>query len=403
LARLLENEALRILADNKLPVPRFEYAATPEEAKQAAENLNVPVVIKALVPVANRGKAGAVVFADEPEQAALNTEVLLGSSVQHCLVEKVLICEKLNTDQELFVSITIDHGLQCPVVFASTAGGVDFEEIVSRNPEKIRKVYVDPYKGLPDYVAKETWADLGLKGSVLRDAAMILSKLYNVFGAYDCDLLEVNPLVITKESKICIVSAAMTIDDAALFRHPELNHVLQMGNDYAWRALTSMEKDIVDINETDPYRGKVMCMELGGGDIAFMCGGCGGSLLMLDALLQYGGKPANYLAFDGNPPERKVYGLTKVLLAKPGVRGLFVCANIANDVQVDVVANGIVKALQEAKKSGDFPVVVRLAGVNDEIGREIFNAAGVEYYGEEITMTMAAKRMIERMNQIKAG
>ncbi|MDR3270546.1 MAG: acetate--CoA ligase family protein [Peptococcaceae bacterium] len=401
MARLLENDALRILVENKLPVPRFDYVDTPEEAKQVAENLNVPVVLKALAPVGKRGEPGALVFADEPEQAELNAKTLLSSSIEQYPVKKVLVREKVNTDQELYVSISIDQGLKCPVVMVSAAGGVDYQEIVLRNPEKIRSVHLNPYKGLPDFVAKEIWADLGLSGSVLRDATAILTRLYQVFCRYDCNMLEVNPLVITKDSKVRIISVDMVIDEAALFRHPELNHLVQMGHDSEYhRPLTALEKNIADVNEADPYRGAVMFMELSDGDIAFMCGGCGGSLLMLDTLLQYGGRPANFLALNGNPSERKVYGLAKVMLAQPGVKGLFVCAGIANDMQVDVVARGIARALQEEHKGCGFPVLVRLAGVNDQIGREIFTTAGVEYYGEEITMTMAAQKMADRMKQL---
>lgn len=131
-----------------------------------------------------------------------------------------------------------------------------------------------------------------------------------------------------------------------------------------------------------------------------MCGGGGGSLMMFDALLSFGGKPANYTEFGGNPSEDKVYGLVKAILSKPGVRGLVVSGNITNNTQVDVVSKGVVRAIQDQGIDPcKFPVVVRYAGVNDATGREVFTAAGIEYYGDDITMTMAARKMVDKMKQ----
>jgi succinyl-CoA synthetase beta subunit/citryl-CoA synthetase large subunit len=172
-----------------------------------------------------------------------------------------------------------------------------------------------------------------------------------------------------------------------------------MGTERSWRPLTDLEKQIVAVNEADPYRGTARYTEMDDGDIGFMCGGGGGSLMMFDALLSCGLKPANYTEFGGNPPENKVYGLAKGILSKPGLKGFLLCANISNNTQVDVVAKGVVRALQDmAVDPAKFPVLVRFAGVNGEEGRRIFTEAGVEYYGEEMTMSGAARRMTEKMN-----
>jgi succinyl-CoA synthetase beta subunit/citryl-CoA synthetase large subunit len=161
---------------------------------------------------------------------------------------------------------------------------------------------------------------------------------------------------------------------------------------------------VVEVNEADPYRGTARYTEIDGGDIGFACGGGGGSLMMFDALLSFGGKPANYTEFGGNPPEDKVYGLVTAILAKPGVRGLVVCGNITNNTQVDVVSKGIVRAIKDKGiDPGKFPVVVRYAGVNDAVGREIFTTAGIEYYGDDVTMNMAARKMVEKMKQAYGG
>lgn len=404
MARLLENDSKQILAKHKITVPRFQVAATPDEAKDAAEVLGGPVVLKALVPVGKRGKAGAIKFADDIFETMNKAKELLGTTVRNYPVEKILVEEKIDIDQELYVSIAIDKMARMPVILASSAGGMDIEEISAKYPSKIKIARLDPYKGLPNFKAKEIWADLGLTGSVLREATSILIKLYQIFTRYDCTILEINPLVITKEAKICAAASVMAVDDSAMYRHPELNDYVQMGSERSWRPLTPLEKEIVEVNEADPYRGTARYTEIDGGDIGFMCGGGGGSLLMFDTLLSYGGKPANYTEFGGNPPERKVYGLVKGILSKPGVKGLLVSANITNNTQVDIVAQGIVRALQDKKIDPQtFPVVVRLAGVNDAAGRQIFESAGVEYYGEDITMTAAGKKMVEKMKKAYAG
>jgi succinyl-CoA synthetase beta subunit/citryl-CoA synthetase large subunit len=402
--RLLESSSKQLLAQNAIPVPRSFVAASPMEAREKAGLLGGEVVLKALVPVGKRGKAGAIKFAGNPAMAGELAAQVLGTVVRHYPVEKILVEEKLAIERELFVSFTIDKKLRRHAVLVSSAGGIDVEEISAKYPERMQIIHIDPYKGLADFRAKEVWADLGLEGTVLRQASDILLKLYRFFVKYDCTILEINPLAITKDNKVIAAASVMAVDDSAMFRHPELADAVQVGSDRAWRPLTDLEKQVVEVNEADPYRGTARYTEMDGGDIGFMCGGGGASLMMFDALLSYGGKPANYTEFGGNPSEKKVYGLVIGILSKPGVRGLVVCGNITNNTQVDVCSRGIVAAIKD--KGIDprkFPVLVRYAGVNDAVGREVFTAAGIEYYGEEITMTMAAKKMVEKMQQTYPG
>ncbi|MDN5346936.1 MAG: succinyl-CoA synthetase beta subunit [Clostridia bacterium] len=193
----------------------------------------------------------------------------------------------------------------------------------------------------------------------------------------------------------------MGVDDNALWRHPHLSSRIQMGMERAWRPLTALEKQAIEVNEAEPYRGTARYTEMDGGDIGFMCGGGGGSLMLYDALLHFGGRPANYTEFGGNPSENKVYGLAKVILSKPGVKGLFVGMNITNNTQVDLVVKGIIRALKEKGVNlAKFPVVIREAGINEAEARRLCTEAGLEYYGEEITLTQAAKRMVEKMREV---
>jgi len=404
LGKLLENYSKQLLGRMGVAVPASEVANNPEEAREAARRLGKAVVIKALVPVGKRGKAGAIKFADTPDETAARTEELLSLTVRNFPVEKVLVEEKIDIDQEWYLSITYNKNKKLPVIIASTRGGVDVEELSRSYPNEMVIYEVDPVNGLASYQAREIWASLGVKGKLLVAAGGILSKIYDTFNHYDAYLLEINPIVVDKKGNLVAAAAVMSVDDNAIYRQPELADMVQLGSERVWRPLTELEKKMVDVNEADPYRGTARYTEFPGGDIGFMCGGGGGSLVCFDSLVDKGCQPANYSEVGGNPPEPKVYGLTKGILSKPGVKGLFVAHNITNNTQVDVLARGITKALKELNiNPAIFPVVVREAGVNDTVAREIFMEAGVEYYGDDITLSEACARMVARMNEIAKG
>ncbi|MEB3103624.1 succinate--CoA ligase subunit beta [Ferviditalea candida] len=402
MGKLLEHHSKRIIKQHNVPVPLNWVASTGQEAAEITKQFGKRVVLKALVPVGKRGKHGAIQFASTAEEAEALTNQLLGMTVRYFPVDQVLVEECLDIAEEWYVSITLDRNKQLPVIIAATEGGVEVEELVKRQPDRIRMVHVDPFTGLQPYQAKEIWSDLGLTGKALVQASDILFKLYDVCVNYDCDILEINPLVLTRTGEVVAAASVMGVDDAAASRHPELKGMVEVGGERSWRPLTELEKQMVAVNDAD-YRGTARYTEMDGGDIGFMCGGGGGSLLCFDALLKHGGSPANYTETGGNPPEEKVYGLTKGILSKPGVKGLFVAHNITNNTQIDVMARGIVKAIQEIGIDPQkFPVVVREAGVNDEEGKRIFEAANITYFGDDVTIETAARLMVERMKEVYA-
>ena len=402
MARVLEHVSKRLLRDEGLLVPEFRVARSPTEARARTEELGPPVVLKALVPVGKRGKAGAIKFADSPDDAYRLAAELLALTVRGFPARSILVERKLDIRQEMFVSIAIDRERQQPVIIFSGEGGIDIEEINERRPERIVRHGVDYLQGLAEYEAKEVCYRAGLGGGLLREVATVVHRLYQVFVKYDCEVLEINPLALTAEGKIVLAACLMAVDSSALFRQSSLQGEVEMSSERFWRPLTELEKSAIAVNEADPYRGTARYTEMDGGDIGFLCGGGGGSLLMYDALLQYGGRPANYSEVGGNPPEQKVRGLTRVILSKPGVKGLIAACNITNNTQVDVVARGIVAALSDLGiDPGAFPVLIRYAGVNDEVGRGVFEAAGVEYHGDDITMATAARLMVAKMQSRK--
>jgi succinyl-CoA synthetase beta subunit len=402
MGRILEHHSKRILSQHGIPTPANWVAVSDEVVEDIVKEFNKKVVLKALVPVGKRGKSGAIQFASTPLEAKEKVKRLLGMTVQLFPVEQVLIEECLDIAEEWFISITLDRQKQLPVIIVTTDGGVEVEDLVNNSPEKIKIVYVDPFTGLNSFQAKEIWSDLGLTGKPLVQATSILHKLYSIFMQYDCYILEINPLVLTNSGDVVAAATVMGVDDTALFRQPELQGLVQVGSERAWRPLTELEKRMIAINDAD-YRGTARYTEMEGGDIGFMCGGGGGSLLCYDALLKLGGAPANYAETGGNPSLEKVYGLAKGILSKSGVKGLFVAHNITNNTQIDVMAEGIVKAIRELGIDPQkFPIVVREAGVNDAKGKAIFVASGVDYYGEEITMEQAAAIMVKRMKEAYA-
>lgn len=398
MARLLESQALDLLRQAGLTVPRYEVAEDPEAAKRAAARLGGPVVVKALVPAGKRGRAGGILFAQDADEAAQCAEKLLGMTLAGYPVQRVLVEERLEVDRELYLSFTIDTRRQATAVIASSAGGMDVEELSRLHPEKIGTMYVDPFEGLPDFRARQLWYDVGVRGGLLLQLGSLTARLYSLFVGLDAYILEINPLAVTREGKVMPAAVLMGVDDAGVFRHPELSGKVQLGMERTWRPLTELEKQVVAVNDADPYRGTARYTEMEGGDIGFLCGGGGASLLLFDAVRQAGGEPANYSEVGGNPTAEKVYGIAKAILSKPGVKGLLVAHNITNNTQVDLVAEGVIRALDElGLDPRSFPVVAREAGVNEERARALFQEKGVEYYSDEITLTEAARRIVARV------
>jgi succinyl-CoA synthetase beta subunit len=398
MGRMLEDASKSILKESGIPVPGHSVVSNSKEITE--QHLKKPCVLKALVPVGKRGKAGAIKFAETVEDAQRKANEILQMTVRNFPVEKVLIEEKVDIDEEWYVSITIDPQKQMPVIIATTEGGVEVEDLVKNAPEKVVIYHVEPFAELLPFQSKEIWSKLGVTGKPLLKATSILCKLYQVFLKYDCYILEINPLVLTKDENVVAAASVMGIDDSALYRQPELNGKVESGSERSWRPLTQLEKEMVKVNDAD-YRGTARYTEMDSGEIGFMCGGGGGSLLSFDALVQLGAAPSNYTETGGNPPEDKVAGLTKGILSKKGVKGLFVAHNITNNTQIDIMARGIVKALHEMGIDPQtFPIVVREAGVNDEEGKRIFQEAGITYFGEDLTIEEAAAEMIKKMKGV---
>ncbi len=396
MARVLEDDAKRLLAAAGLRVPAHGRACTPDEAGELATGFAGRSVVKALVPTGRRGKAGAVRLCATVREAEVAAEELIGSFVGPYPVEMVLVEEWLEIERELYLAFEIASGRPEYTLLMSADGGVEIES----KPDSILSVALDPNQLPSASDLAQRWTSLGMS-DVSEELGRITHTLLCLFVERDLTTLEINPLALLIDGTLACVGALTAVDDTALARQPDIASFAVEGSERAWRPETVLEARVTSINADRSQRGSARYLELEGGNIGFLCGGGGASLLLFDAIVAAGGTPANYSEFGGNPTEQRVYDLTRVVLDKRGVEGLFVGHNLTNNTQVDVVAAGVTRALHDAALAEPFPVVAREAGLHDEEGRRIFEDAGVTYFGEETTLNAAAAAMVEAMR--KAG
>ena len=395
MARLLEHDALALLADAGVAVTRAETAASPAEAGSAAERLGGRVVVKALIPTGGRGKAGLVAVADDAAAAAAAAAAMLGRTVLHFPVDRVLVGECLRIERELFASIAFDSMSRGPVVLFSAAGGVEVEEILAHDPARLVRVPVSIGAGLGPDQAREIADRAGLRGDVRAKTADALTALYRLFCRVDAETVEVNPLAVTADGDVVAPTGVIVVDDQALFRHPELQAIAERDRTNGWRPLTPMERRMREIDAIDASS-SIRFNELEAGDIGFMCTGGGAGMLALDHMLRCGGAPATTFDITPGRIEEKMYLATKEVLSRPGLKGLIAGGNISNFIPVDVKVRGVVRALKDlGVDARTFPVVFRFAGPGvEESKRLAADVPGIEYLDETGTIEEAVERIV---------
>ncbi len=362
--KLYEYEAKSILASFGVPMLRGRLAATPEEARNAAAELGSPVVIKAQVTVAGRGKAGGIRLAATPEEAYRVAANMLGGEVKGLKVAKVLVEEAAEVRREMYLSITNERASKSYIILASPIGGVDIEEIAREQPDKVLRTRVDPLAGLRDFQVRRVVRWLGFEGDRGRQVEAVLRGMYRAFLESDADLVETNPLAELADGRIVPLDARMIIDDNALYRHPDLQK--------------AYEEDPRDVTQFEAAAKKVgfSYVELDG-DIGVIGNGAGLTMATMDLVYAYGGRPANFLDIGGGANREVVYEAVKLLLNNQRVKAIFI--NIFGGItRTDEVARGVEQALREVGRPK--PIVVRLKGTNEEEGRRILAGLGIEMY-----------------------
>jgi len=366
--KIHEFQAKKIFAEYGIPIPRGEVAKTPEEARAIAEKLGGTVVVKAQIHAGGRGKGGGVKVVRNAEEAYQAAKAIIGMNlVTHQTgpegrkVKQVLVEEGLEVGKELYMGVVIDRSQAVPVIMASEAGGMDIEEVAARTPEKILKVAVDPATGFTAYHARKLSYGLNLNADLVKKAAPFISNLYKIFMAKDCSLIEINPLVITKDGNLLALDGKMTFDDDGLFRHPEL-------------------KDLYDVDEQEPLeveagKNKLNYIKLDG-NVGCMVNGAGLAMATMDIIKIAGGAPANFLDVGGGASAEQVENALRILLSDPHVKVVLI--NIFGGIlRCDRVANGIVEAAKRIEMK--LPMVVRLEGTNVDEGRRILKESGLKF------------------------
>lgn len=401
--RLFEYESKRILEAVGVPVPRGRLVSSPDGAGEAAHALGGAVVLKAQVLATGRGKAGGIRFADTPTEAAEDARHMLGMPIKGYTVGQLLVEEKLPIAQELYVAAAFEERTKGRLMMASETGGMEINEIAAADPGRITKTSVGAWVGLQPFNARELAFGLHLHGGANTAAQQLFLKLWDAFVTYDATLAEINPLVLTTDARLVAADAHIEIEDDSLFRQRERLAALGiLERDDNAKPPSEFERNALAIDKAD-YRGVAGRVVEFPGNLGLLIGAGGGSLTLFDAILRNGGKPANYCEVGGNPPVSKIYRLAKLILSKPGVRGLAVMTNVFSNSRVDFLARGVIKAMLELGiDPATYPLFFRSAGAYEDDAYAILRKYGVQYAGRETAFEEAARRAVRMIEEIEA-
>ena len=352
--KIHEYQAKELFAAYDIPVKKQILCHTADEAVDAYSRLNVPlVVLKAQVLTGGRGKAGGIKLADSPEKVKANAEAILGIKIKDIPVDRILVTEAADIKKEYYMSIVVDRNTKSALLMLSSDGGIDIEEVAHSTPERIYKFQIDPLLGTPDFFTRKVAFSLFTDIKLINQLSHIIKSLYKLMLETDASLAEINPLVLTPDDTLVAVDAKMTFDDNALYRQPQIAALFEP---------TEEEK-----KEKEAKAKGFSYVHLGG-EIGCMVNGAGLAMATMDLIKRYRGKPANFLDIGGSSNSEKVVHAMKLLLQDSDVKVVLI--NIFGGItRCDDVANGLLKAFEQIDT--DIPVVVRLTGTNEELGRAL--------------------------------
>ena len=365
--KLHEFEARRIFKKEGIRIPKGFLARSTKDIKKNVKFLKFPVVLKAQVKVASRGKKGGIVFASDYEDVYSKAEDLFNSKIDGISVRSLLVVEAVKPIKEFYLGITIDRASKDIVLISSISGGEELEYITRQRPESIIRYNIDPLTGLRDYIIRKVASRLNLNFNKI---STIIKALYRIFINYDCELAEINPLALTEDG-LYALDTRMIIDDNALYRHKEF-----------------IEKEEKGAYEEIARKWGFSYVKLNG-DVGIIGNGAGLTMATMDLVKECGGKPADFLDIGGGASANRVKEAMKILLKTSRIKVIFV--NILGGItKCDEVAKGVVKALKEARERKK--IVVRIKGTNEKEGKEILEKNGISFYEE---MDVAARKVCE--------
>jgi succinyl-CoA synthetase beta subunit len=374
---LYEYQGKELLRNYGLETLPGIVAGTSGEARRAAETLGGTVAIKAQVLTGGRGKAGGIKVVNNPREAEEAAEQILGMDIRGHTVRRVYVEHGEEIDREFYLSITVDRTVKRPLILFSTEGGVEIEEVAETNPEAIVRLHVDPLLGLHPYQVREITFAAGLEGDVAKGVGRVLSQLYKAFEGLDASLVELNPLVVTREGRVLTLDAKVTVDDSSLYRHEEI-------------------AGLRDVEAADPQEERAQEVGLQyvklDGDVGILGNGAGLVMSTLDVVAQAGGEPANFCDVGGGADAGQISTALDIVTSNQQVKS--VLFNIFGGItRGDEVARGLLSAIERTGLT--LPIVVRLDGTNAEEGRRILAENTPENVVTEETMLEAARRAVE--------
>jgi len=375
---LYEYQGKQLFARFGIPVSKGRPAASPEEARAAAEELGGQVVVKAQVLTGGRGKAGGIKLADTPEEAETRAAEILGLDIRGHPVRMLWIEKASEIAREYYLSVTFDRGEKKPLFMLTTQGGVDIEEVAERTPEALAKLHVDPLIGFQPYQARWLCFTAGVRDpDEQKQVIALVGHLYDAFVGADAMLCEVNPLIVTPAGEVKALDSKFTVDDNALYRHPDI------------AAMRDVEA--ADPQERLAREKGVTYVKLDG-EVGILGNGAGLVMSTLDVIDQVGGSPANFCDLGGGGDAEGVVDALEVITSDPQVKAILF--NIFGGItRCDEVARGILEALE--RMTIEDPIVVRLDGTNAEEGRRMLSEAAPANLHVEETMLSAAERVVE--------
>ena len=374
---LYEYQGKELLRHYDLETLPGVVAGTPEEAGRAAETLGGTVAIKAQVLTGGRGKAGGIKVVSGPREAEEAAGMILGMDIRGHTVRRVYVEGGAEIDREFYLSITVDRSAKQPLILFSTEGGVDIEEVAETKPEAIVRVHVDPLVGLLPYQVREIVFAAGLEGDAAKGVGRTLTHLYEAFKGLDASLVEINPLVVTKDGRVLTLDAKVTVDNSSLYRHKDI-------------------AELHDVEAADPHEQRALEVGLQyvklDGDIGILGNGAGLVMSTLDVVAQAGGEPANFCDVGGGADAEEISIALDIVTSNEQVRS--VLFNIFGGItRGDEVARGLLAAIERTGIT--IPIVVRLDGTNAEEGRRILSENTPQNVHTEETMLDAARRAVE--------
>ena len=366
--KIHEYQAKELLAKYGVPIPKGRVATKPEEAAEITTELGGKAIVKAQVHAGGRGKAGGIKVVSSAVEAAQATKDLIGTTLvtfqtgpEGAPVGSVLVEELVDVETELYVGMAIDGATEGVVAIASSAGGMEIEEVTETTPEKLLRVSIDPVLGLQPFQGRRIAYGLGVDDSLVRPISALMDSIYKVFEESDCSLVEINPLGITTDGRVLAMDAKLNIDDDAVFRHRDLQPL--------------RDTDQEDVLEVEARESSINYVKLDG-DIGCIVNGAGLAMATMDVTHSAGAAPANFLDIGGGADEAKVAKALSIVLSDPDVKTVLV--NLFGGIlRCDVAARGFLQAAEEAPDAMK-PMIVRMLGTNSDEGREIMANSGLD-------------------------